>query len=163
MGNRAVITFEENPTPESIGVYLHFNGGPESVYTFLQALDHYHVRDNQDQEYQLARVVQIIANFLGGTISIGVGKLQRLDCTGNHGVYVVNRLNGKLKVRRSDGEFIGPLRTFRKFWRVAKVAAEKKAALAHAYNLLDPTKPESKTLLDQIKAVNDSHFKNGTD
>ena len=75
----------------------------------------------------------------------------------------MNRLNGKLKVRRSDGEFIGPLRTFRKFWRVAKVAAEKKAALAHAYNLLDPTKPESKTLLDQIKAVNDSHFKNGTD
>jgi len=160
MGNRAVITFDENPTPESIGVYLHWNGGAESIYPFLQALDHYKVRDNCDKPYQLARFVQIVANFFGSTTSLGVGRLKELDCTnGNNGVYVVSRDNGKLTVKRSEGEFIGPLRTFRSFWTKAKVAAEKKQALAHSYNVPDPAKPEVKTLFQSLLEKNDPLFK----
>lgn len=35
MGNRAVISFDENDN--ATGVYLHWNGGPESVLAFLAA------------------------------------------------------------------------------------------------------------------------------
>ena len=40
----------------------------ESVYPFLEALDLYEVRDDSDPTYQLARFVQIVANFFGGTL-----------------------------------------------------------------------------------------------
>jgi hypothetical protein len=35
MGNRAVISFSEAKT--ATGIYLHWNGGPESILAFLDA------------------------------------------------------------------------------------------------------------------------------
>ena len=106
MGNRAVITFDKKPTLESIGIYLHWNGGPESVLAFLEAANKFAVRDGNDQPYQLARVIQLIGNFFGGTTSLGVDKLKNLDCSnGNNGVYSVSRNNGKITIRQSpDGK-----------------------------------------------------------
>ncbi len=99
MGNRAVITFEQKPTPQSVGIYLHWNGGPESVLGFLTVADKYGVRGAEDAPYELARVVQIIANFFGGTTSVGVGTLDSLDCD-NHdnGVYVCKRGGGEPQI-----------------------------------------------------------------
>ena len=38
MGNRAVVIFDDDPNVgSSLGVYLHWNGGPESVLAFMQA------------------------------------------------------------------------------------------------------------------------------
>lgn len=86
MGNRAVITTEE----KKIGVYLHWNGGRDSVEAFLavcKELDH---RCPEDDCYGWARLCQVIANFIGGTISIGIDTLDNLDCdNGENGVYII--------------------------------------------------------------------------
>lgn len=106
MGNRAVVTFDENPTPQSVGIYLHWNGGAESVLAFLEAADKFGVRDNGDPAYQLARVTQIIANFFGGTLCLGVDTLANLDThNGDNGVFAVSRSGGKITMRQSpDGK-----------------------------------------------------------
>jgi hypothetical protein len=105
MGNRAVITFAKKPTSRSLGIYLHWNGGPESVLAFLEAANYFQVREGDDA-YELARMVQIIGNYFGGTTSIGVGVLRSLDCdNGDNGVYCAGRSKGVITIRRSrDGK-----------------------------------------------------------
>ena len=152
MGNRAVITFDKNPIPNSLGVYLHSNGGAESVYPFLEALDYYKVRDNSDPSYELARFVQIVANFFGGTTSIGVNVLAKLDCTnGDNGLYVVHREGGTLSVSRSKGGL-----TAADFWPPAEVEAERKRAMKHRYNV---DQGDGETMAAGIRKANDPHFK----
>lgn len=102
MGNRAVITFDEKPTPDSIGIYVHWNGGAESVLAFLEAANKFGVRDCNDSSYQLARVAQIIANFFGGTTSVGIGRLSELDCdNGDNGTFKVQRKGGDITIEQS--------------------------------------------------------------
>lgn len=95
MGNRAVICFShkaewaELETRDPIGVYLHWNGGRDSVEGFLKAARE--LKLGGDKDYTVARFVQMVANFFGGTSSIGVGKLSDLDCdNGDNGLYVVD-------------------------------------------------------------------------
>ena len=86
MGNRAVIT-----TPEmSCGVYLHWNGGRDSVEGFLAYCRLVgHRSPTEDPTYALARLTQVVGNFFGGSTSVGVGAYDRLDCdNGDNGVYV---------------------------------------------------------------------------
>lgn len=88
MGNRAVIAFgkDENST----GIYLHWNGGPESVKAFLKAAKDLGARDPLEDNYGIARIAQIIGNFFGGTTSIGVGPLKELDTDNyDNGTYYV--------------------------------------------------------------------------
>jgi hypothetical protein len=102
MGNRAVITFDTKPSPQSVGVYLHWNGGPESVLAFAEALNHFKVRGKEDESYQLSRFVQIIGNYIGGTTSIGVGKLSELDLdNGDNGVFIIDRAGDKITLSQS--------------------------------------------------------------
>ena len=103
MGNRAVNTFDKKPSRNSVGIYLHWNGGPESVLAFLEAANVLKVRED---DYGTARVVQIVGNFFGGTTSIGVGRLSRLDCAnGDNGVFAVSRRQGMISIRQSpDGK-----------------------------------------------------------
>jgi hypothetical protein len=143
MGNRAVITFDKKPTPQSIGIYLHWNGGPESVLAFLEAADKLNVRT--DGEYKLARVVQIIGNFFGGTTSIGVGRLETLDCE-NHdkGVFAVSRKAGNIKIRQSVNGKTG--------WRNLDTAAIKKHPYWHPA-------PGGTSILENILNASKNHFK----
>jgi hypothetical protein len=94
MGNRAVIAF--GTEPDATGIYLHWNGGRDSVQAFLDAAKQLGVREN-DGEYQPARLCQIIGNFMSGSsLSLGVGALKTLDCNnGDNGTYVVN---GEFKI-----------------------------------------------------------------
>jgi hypothetical protein len=87
MGNRAVVSVEGG----EVGIYLHWNGGIESVNAFLRAAKDLGVRDPvEDQSYFLARFAQIIGNFHGGTTSVGVGPLKRLDTdNGDNGHFIV--------------------------------------------------------------------------
>jgi len=102
MGNRAVITFDQNRQPTSLGIYLHWNGGAESVLAFLEACDKLEVRDDSDPSYQAARLVQIIGNFFGGTCSVGVNTLQNLDCdNGDNGIFVVSRKRGEITIQNA--------------------------------------------------------------
>jgi hypothetical protein len=87
MGNRAVVTVKGS----TMGVYLHWNGGLESITAFLRAAKDLGVREpTGDTSYFYARFVQIASNFFGGTASIGVESLKKLDCdNGDNGLYVV--------------------------------------------------------------------------
>ena len=87
MGNRAVIKFEGS----DIGIYLHWNGGVESVLAFLKAAKELGVRDPLcDPPYFTARLVQIIGNFFGGTLSLGVGMADQMDASDN-GTFVIGK------------------------------------------------------------------------
>ena len=92
MGNRAVIACGKHP--KDLGIYLHWNGGPESVLAFVRAAKDLGMREpdkNGDQSYGMARLTQIIANFFGGSTSIGIGTLDQLDCdNGDNGVYYLH-------------------------------------------------------------------------
>lgn len=88
MGNRAII----KPINSNIGVYLHWNGGRDSVEGFLRycELKGY---DGFETSYGIARFIQIVSNFFGGTSSIGIvgGIEESLDYAGScdHGIYIV--------------------------------------------------------------------------
>jgi hypothetical protein len=87
MGNRAVIT-----TPErEVGLYLHWNGGRDSVEAFLRYCDLKGYRAPSSDEYGWARLCQVIGNFFGGTTSVGIGAYSddgSMD-PGDNGIYVI--------------------------------------------------------------------------
>jgi len=85
MGNRAVIAFEGSET----GIYLHWNGGVSSVQAFLDSAKELGVRSDS---YGVARLSQIIGNFFGGTLSLGVGSVATLDCDNyDNGLYWIGK------------------------------------------------------------------------
>jgi hypothetical protein len=90
MGNRAVIT----TTPfkaTNLGIYVHWNGGQESIEGFLRAakrLD-YRPPDN-DPCYGMARLVQAIGVYFEGSLSLGIGINRELDCDNeNNGTWLI--------------------------------------------------------------------------
>jgi len=110
MGNRAVITFdmdlgtidtntgkyykdgvELQDRPDKIGIYLHWNGGYDSINAFCKYCKMRGFRGPVTDDYGIARLVQIAANFVGSSLSIGINTLNRLDCDNyDNGVYIVN-------------------------------------------------------------------------
>ena len=92
MGNRAVITIKENNIPQEDwqSLYLHWNGGRDSVEPLLHVAKLYGVRCQNDPSYAIARLSQIVGNFIQGTTSIGVGTYKQLDTDNyDNGVYDV--------------------------------------------------------------------------
>ena len=93
MGNRAVIAFENKP--DAVGIYLHWNGGRDSVERFLEAGKG--VCRLGDPPYAMARLVQLIGQFFGGNCSVGVDVISKLDCdNGDNGLYIVD--SGSFKI-----------------------------------------------------------------
>ena len=96
MGNRAVVFFESADTgldkyDRYAGVYLHWNGSPGSVYAFLEYMKEVNVRFG-DEPYARACFVQIVRNFFGGTLSVGVECYtlkEACNIGSDNGVYVV--------------------------------------------------------------------------
>ena len=71
MGNRAII----KPIDSNIGVYLHWNGGYTSVTAFLKYCEMKGYRDFGGKfadGYGIARFCQIVGNYFGGALSIGI-------------------------------------------------------------------------------------------
>lgn len=100
MGNRAVVAVEGS----SVGIYLHWNGGIESIAAFLRAAKDLGVRDPvRDTSYFYARFAQLVGNYFGGSTSIGIEAMNKIDQdNGDNGVYIVGadfaivkRLHGK--------------------------------------------------------------------
>ena len=91
MGNRCVITTREDFNNDGIGIYLHWNGGRDSVEAFLKYCElkqHRSVTD--DASYAYARLCQVIGNFFGGSLSIGIDMCCHLDCdNGDNGTYII--------------------------------------------------------------------------
>lgn len=92
MGNRAVITASTTKTT-GVGIYVHYNGGLESVLAFLHVAKERGYRDpTYDTTYGMARLCGLICEFfdLKSSISVGIGQLKELDCDNrDNGVYVI--------------------------------------------------------------------------
>ena len=92
MGNRAVITIKEDNVPKEQwnSLYLHWNGGRDSVEAFLHVAKLYGIRCNADSSYGIARLAQLIGNYFGGTLSLGIGSYKRLDNNNwDNGTYII--------------------------------------------------------------------------
>ncbi len=94
MGNRAVITTSTAinvKNSSDIGVYLHWNGGRDSVEAFLTYCKMQDFRSPEYDNYGWARLCQVIANYFGGDgLSVGIDKCCHLDCSnGDNGVYII--------------------------------------------------------------------------
>ena len=90
MGNRAVITTKENFENNGVGIYLHWNGGYDSVSAFLKYCELKDYRSPSTDNYGWARLCQVIGNFFGGTNSVGIDVVNRLDCNNyDNGVYFI--------------------------------------------------------------------------
>lgn len=72
MGNRAVITTRENFNNDGVGVYLHWNGGRDSVQAFLTYCKMKGYREPTSDNYGWARLCQVIGNFFGGGFLLGL-------------------------------------------------------------------------------------------
>lgn len=93
MGNRALITSAPY-REDNVGIYVHWNGGRSSIEGFLDVAAELGVRDG---DYGIARLTQIIGNFFGGTLSLGVGLNRDLrGAATDNGVYVVDLENWKI-------------------------------------------------------------------
>lgn len=91
MGNRAVITTKENFDNKGVGVYLHWNGGRDSVEAFLDYCNLVGYRKPTEDCYGWARLCQVIGNFFGGTCSVGIDTVDCLDCDNyDNGVYIID-------------------------------------------------------------------------
>lgn len=94
MGNRAVIT-TSTCRHKGVGIYLHWNGGPESILGFLAAAKARGYRDPaSDDSYAMARLVGLIHEFFGTgeSTSLGIGTLDALDTNNfDNGVYVIGK------------------------------------------------------------------------
>lgn len=92
MGNRAVITTEENFRNNGVGVYVHWNGGRDSVEAFLKYCELKKFRSPKQDSYGWARLTQVIANFFGNGdgLSVGIDRLDHLDNTPDNGFYLID-------------------------------------------------------------------------
>ncbi len=156
MGNRAYVVFESG-NDRSPAIYLHWNGGPESVYAFLQALKGYKA-DRHSPGYSCARFAQLAGNTLGGTLSLGLtcfSEYEELNCDDN-GLYVVT----PTKVRRMVDDSPDPQRSHLRWFTDEEVAAEREQALKHGY--WKPKEGQA-SFLEDIRLGNDKHFLLETD
>ena len=90
MGNRAVITTKGM----NIGVYLHWNGGRDSVNAFLTYCKMKGYAPPEENCYGWARLCQVIGNFFGGAHSVGIDRVEYLDCDNyDNGTYIIEKWN----------------------------------------------------------------------
>lgn len=110
MGNRAVIINKADMhsgqiNSEQIGIYLHRNGGRDSVEAFLTYCELRGFRTPDSGTYGRARLVQVIANYMGGKYSIGIGQVKDLDTDNfDNSVYIIEgwKIVGRMYQRGAD-------------------------------------------------------------
>lgn len=94
MGNRAVITFQDASLEEldksQVGIYLHWNGGIESIEGFCMSASRLDISEP-------SRFIQMLGNWFKGHLSVYVNTVGKLDFDNyDNGVYVLNRLDPNL-------------------------------------------------------------------
>lgn len=87
MGNRAVIATEK----KDLGIYLHWNGGRDSVEAFLTYCKMQGFRSPETDDYGWASLSQVISNFFGGGgTSVGIDIYDKLDTDNwDNGTYII--------------------------------------------------------------------------
>lgn len=91
MGNRAVITTRENFENNGIGIYLHWNGGKDSVQAFLKYCEVKGYRAPSTGGYGWSYLCGVITNFFGDGLSCDVDTVNNLDCDNwDNGTYIID-------------------------------------------------------------------------
>lgn len=95
MYNRAVITTSRSTDPQhdrsSIGVYLHWNGGPTSVQSFLDYCKMKGYCSPTNYCYGWACLCGVITNFFGNGCSCGIDVCSNLNCDNfDNGTYIID-------------------------------------------------------------------------
>ena len=94
MGNRAVITTKNGFNKNGVGIYVHWNGGRDSVEAFLEYCRLSGFRDPvEDSGYAMARLCGVIANFMGEDgLSVGIDTVSMLDTDNDdNGTYIIGK------------------------------------------------------------------------
>lgn len=147
MGNRAVITTRER----KVGLYLHWNGGCDTVEPLLRYCELQGYRPPSGDDYGWARLAQVVGNFFGGALSVGVGAYTtdvRMD-PGDNGVYVIDgwRIVERLRTERREGG--SP--------HVVRFAEEREGQRGHGFDEMlrafDEAMPERLRLGEFLDAV----------
>ena len=87
MGNRAVIT-TVGATDNTTGIYVHWNGGVNSIEAFCAYCDMKGFRSPDTDCYGFAYLATVIGNFFGDGLSLGVDRIKCLDTDNyDNGVY----------------------------------------------------------------------------
>ncbi len=144
MGNRAIITDKSG----KIGVYLHWNGGRDSVEGFLEYCKRKGCRGfGSDSSYAMARLVQVVSNFFGGTTSVGITTYTE-GCEDN-GVYVVEDWDIVGRHYRKYNEETGEYEKadFPESWE------QREYPLDEMLEGIDEKQPEREKLGDMLKAT----------
>lgn len=90
MGNRAVIA-SATEKEKGIGIYVHWNGGVESVEAFLAYCEMKGFRAPTEDCYGWAYLNTVIGNFFGDGLSLGIDLCDNLDTdNGDNGVYYID-------------------------------------------------------------------------
>ena len=84
-GKRCLITTKA----KDLAIYLHWNGGIESVAPFLKYCELQGHRPPESDSYGWARLCQVIGNYFGGTNSIGISKYHEM--TEDNGTYIIEK------------------------------------------------------------------------
>ena len=96
MGNTALITGSHVAEHGGLAIYLHWNGDYEPVWAFCKYCQLRGFRSpDVDEPYAIARLAQVIGNFFGGTLSVGVvyipeGELEDYAKENSNGAWIVN-------------------------------------------------------------------------
>lgn len=77
MGNRAIIQTRKSYEKEGLGVYVHWNGGRDSVEAFLKYCELKGYRPPDRDCYGWARLCQVIGNYFGGSLSVGIDNFSK--------------------------------------------------------------------------------------
>ena len=95
MGDRAVITTRENYKNNGIGIYVHWCGTRKYIQGFLKYCSLRGFRSvDENEPYAWARLCQVIANFFGGGLSVGIGQVDHMDsCDWDNGTYLIEGWN----------------------------------------------------------------------
>lgn len=154
MGNRAVITASKSANvaeSNDLGIYLHWNGGWDSVKGFLTycKIKGYTSPERDENGYiQLARVIQ---NFMKSS-TVEVAPCRALDCDNwDNGVYVIE--NWKIVGRqyfKGKEQHEYDLEEFVKYVDECQPEAERLGE-DKIHILLDELKDEPQSLEDRIR------------
>ena len=104
MGNRAVISFD-SAAQNAIAVYVHWNGGLDSIEAFLKTTRILMGTDGRmgDATYAKARFIQVVGMNFPGALSFGVGTVKELGRWGHdNGLYIIDSATLKVKGRKHD-------------------------------------------------------------
>lgn len=73
MGNRAIVKGKG----QTLGVYLHWYGGYESVRSFTEYCKLKGYRSPETDNYGIARLCQVVGNYFGGGLSLGIMEIDK--------------------------------------------------------------------------------------